>query len=54
MAEREALQNEATIAVLTVLDEEWVAACEVLGCNTRVTVNGRGYRVGVVPHKSKV
>lgn len=36
----------ATIGIVTVLPEEFAAACVVLGCNDPATVNGRHYRLG--------
>ena len=38
--------DDATIGVVTVLPEEFAAACELLGCHTLAEVQGRNYRVG--------
>lgn len=40
--------SSATIGVLTVLPEEFTAACEVLGCDQEVSADGRIYRIGTV------
>jgi nucleoside phosphorylase len=40
--------SSATIGILTVLPEEFTAACHVLGCNQEVSADGRIYRIGTV------
>jgi nucleoside phosphorylase len=38
--------DDVTIGVLTVLPEEFAAACELLGCHSLVEIRGRNYRLG--------
>lgn len=42
------LLSNATIGVLTVLPEEFTAACEVLGCHQEIPTDGRIYRIGTI------
>ncbi len=38
--------DDATIGIITVLPEEFAAACEILGCHILTVIDGRNYRLG--------